>query len=70
MTLADFQITLNDYMMIVAGLFDQPFGDWYESQSPMWVNRFVSAPLPFGVEAVVPPSEIGLQLRGGYTETS
>ncbi len=63
--LADFQITLNDYMMIVAGLFDQPFGDWYENQSPMWVNRFVSAPLPFGVEAVVPPSEIGLQLRGG-----
>ena len=63
--LADIQITLNDYMMIVAGLFDQPFGDWYEAQSPMWVNRFVSAPLPFGVEAVVPPSEIGLQLRGG-----
>lgn len=63
--LADFQITLNDYMTIVLGLFDQPFGDWYENQSPMWVNRFVSAPLPFGVEAVVPPSEIGVQLRGG-----
>jgi hypothetical protein len=63
--LADFQITLNDYMTIVAGLYDQPFGDWYENQSPMWVNRFVSAPLPFGVEAVIPPSEIGLQLRGG-----
>ncbi len=64
--LADFQLTLNDYMTVVAGLFDQPFGDWYENQSPMWVNRFVSAPLPFGVEPVVPPSEIGLQLRGGF----
>lgn len=63
--LADLQLTLNDYMTIVAGLFDQPFGDWYENQSPMWVNRFVTAPLPFGVEPVVPPSEIGLQLRGG-----
>ena len=63
--LADFQLVLNDYMTIVAGLFDQPFGDWYESQSPMWVNRLVSAPLPFGVEAVVPPAEIGIQLRGG-----
>jgi hypothetical protein len=62
---ADFQLFLNDYMTVVAGLFDQPFGDWYENQSPMWVNRFVTAPLPFGVEPVVPPSEIGVQLRGG-----
>ena len=62
---ADFQIFLNKYMTVVAGLFDQPFGDWYEAQSPMWVNRFVTAPLPFGVEPVVPPGELGLQLRGG-----
>jgi hypothetical protein len=63
--LADFHLELNDYLTVVAGLFDNPFGDWFESQSPMWVNRFVTAPLPFGVEAVVPPSEIGVQLRGG-----
>jgi hypothetical protein len=62
---ADFQIFLNKYMTVVAGLFDQPFGDWYENQSPMWVNRFVTAPLPFGVEPVVPPGELGIQLRGG-----
>ena len=62
---ANFQIFLNDYMTVEAGLFDQPFGDWYEAQSPMWVNRFVTAPLPFGVEAVVPPAELGVQLRGG-----
>jgi hypothetical protein len=63
---ADFQIFLNDYVTVEAGLFDQPFGDWYETQSPMWVNRFVTAPLPFGVEPVVPPGELGLQLRGGF----
>ena len=63
---ADFQIFLNDYLTVVGGLFDQPFGDWYENQSPMWVNRFVTAPLPFGVEPVVPPGEIGIQLRGGF----
>jgi hypothetical protein len=62
---ADFQLFLNDYMEVEGGLFDQPFGDWYESQSPMWVNRFVTAPLPFGVEPVVPPAETGVQLRGG-----
>jgi hypothetical protein len=62
---ADFHLFLNKYMTVVGGLFDQPFGDWYETQSPMWVNRFVTAPLPFGVEPVVPPGEIGVQLRGG-----
>ena len=62
---ADFQIFLNDYMTVVAGLVDQPFGDWYEDQSPMWVNRFVTAPLPFGVESVVPPAELAIELRGG-----
>jgi hypothetical protein len=63
--LMDFHVFLNDYAEIVAGLFDQPFGDWYESQSPMWVNRFITAPLPFGAEPVVAPSEMGVQLRGG-----
>jgi hypothetical protein len=63
---ADFQLQLSDYLTVVGGLFDQPFGEWYETQSPMWINRFVTAPLPFGVEPVVPPSELGLQVRGGF----
>jgi hypothetical protein len=60
------QIFLNDYMEVVLGLFDQPFGDWFEDQGPLWVNRFITAPLPFGVAALVPPADIGMQLRGGY----
>jgi hypothetical protein len=63
---ADVQLFLNDYVTAVFGLVDQPFGDWYETQSPMWVNRFVTAPLPFGVEPVIPPGELGIQLRGGF----
>ena len=39
------QVFLNDYLEINAGIFDQPFGDWYEDQSPLWVNRFITAPL-------------------------
>jgi hypothetical protein len=58
------QIFLNDYVELVAGLFDQPFGDFYEAQSPLWVNRLVTAPLPYGAEALIPPSDLGLQLRG------
>ena len=62
---ADAHIFLNDYMEVVAGIFDQPFGDFDEAQSPVWVNRFVSAPLPYGAEAIVPPNDVGVQLRGG-----
>jgi hypothetical protein len=62
---ADAHIFLNDYMEVVAGIFDQPFGDFDEAQSPIWVNRFVTAPLPYGAEAIVPPSDVGVQLRGG-----
>lgn len=61
---ANAQIFLNDYMELLAGMFDQPFGDFYEDQSALWVNRMVSAPLPFGAEALIPPSDIGIQLRG------
>jgi hypothetical protein len=63
--IAMFQLFLNDYLQVNAGIFDQPFGDWYEAQSPVWVNRFVTAPLLYGAEAIIPPSELGFQLRGG-----
>jgi hypothetical protein len=63
--IAMFQLFLNDYLQVNAGLFDQPFGDWYEAQSAAWVNRFVTAPLLYGVEAIIPPTELGMQLRGG-----
>jgi hypothetical protein len=58
------QVFLDDYLEINAGIFDQPFGDWYEDQSPLWVNRFITAPLLYGAEAVVPPTDIGVQARG------
>jgi hypothetical protein len=58
------QIFLNDYLEINAGIFDQPFGDWYEDQSPLWVDRFITAPLLYGAKAVVPPTDIGVQARG------
>jgi hypothetical protein len=62
---AMWQLFLNDYLQVNAGIFDQPFGDWYEAQSGVWVNRFITAPLLYGAEAIIPPTELGLQLRGG-----
>ena len=58
------QIFLNDYLEVNAGIFDQPFGDFYEDQSPLWVNRFITAPLLYGAEPIIPPTDIGVQLRG------
>jgi hypothetical protein len=63
---ATLQYFLNDYAELVFGIFDQPFGDWYEDQSPFWVNRFITAPLPYGVTAIVPPTDVGVQLRGSF----
>jgi hypothetical protein len=63
---ADAQIFLNDYMEAVLGAFDQPFDDFYEDLGAFWVNRFITAPLPYGARALVPPSDIGMQLRGGF----
>jgi len=55
---ATLQYFLNDYMTLNMGIFDQPFGDWYEDQSPFWVNRFITAPLPYAlmVSSLVPTS--------------
>jgi hypothetical protein len=50
---------------LVAGLFDLPFGDFYENQGPPWVNPFVTFPLMYGAEAIEPPASLGLQARSG-----
>jgi hypothetical protein len=63
---ATLQYFLNDYMTLQMGMFDQPFGNWFEDQGPFWVNRFTTSPLPYGVNGIVPSSEVGVQLRGGF----
>lgn len=63
---ATFQYFLNDYAELVMGIFDQPFGDFYEDQSPVWVNRFITAPLPYGVNPLIPATDVGIQLRGAF----
>jgi cell division protein FtsB len=59
------QIFLNDYMELDAGIYDLPFGDFDETSSAFWINRFVTAPLPYGSEGLLPSGEVGAQLRGG-----
>jgi hypothetical protein len=61
---ATLQVLLHKYLTLVMGIYDQPFGDWFEDQSPFWVNRFVTSPLPYGVNTLIPPTDVGVQLRG------
>jgi hypothetical protein len=65
MPVASLMMFFNDYMELYAGIFDNPFGNWYEDRSAPWVNRFATAPLPFDGEPVGPPTDVGAQLRGG-----
>ena len=50
---------------LIAGLFDEPFGDFWETQYHNWVNPFITPPLPYNNEAIGPSSGLGLQARGG-----
>ena len=66
MPVASVMMFLNDYVELYGGIFDNPFGDWYETRSAPWVNKFATAPLPFDGEPIAPPTDVGVQLRGGF----
>ena len=52
---------------LVAGLFDMPFGDFYENQGPPWVNPFVTAPLLYGAEGLSHPLRWDCRLVAGFS---
>lgn len=65
---AQTDIFLNDYITAVGGKFLLPFGEFIEQLHPAWINKLVSAPLPFrepGDGGLLPYSNVGFQLRGG-----
>jgi len=56
---------LNDYMVLVAGKFLSPLGNFRQNGHPSWINKLPSAPPGFGHDGAAPLAEIGVQLRGG-----
>ena len=50
---------------VVAGLFDEPFGDFFETQYVNWINAFITSLLLYGAETFVPENGLGVQVRGG-----
>jgi len=59
-------LLLNDYMMLVAGKFLSPIGQFRQNFHPGWINKLPSAPAGFGMGEAAPTNDVGVQLRGGF----
>ncbi len=57
---------INDYLVLVAGKFLSPIGQFRQNLHPSWINKLPSAPPGFGHDGAAPVSDVGLQLRGGF----
>jgi len=58
---------INDYMVLVAGKFLSPVGQFRQNIHPSWINKLPSAAPGFGHDGAAPVSDLGLQLRGGFS---
>jgi len=56
---------LNDSLVLIAGKFLSPIGNFRQNIHPSWINKLPSAPPGFGHDGAAPISEVGLQIRGG-----
>lgn len=57
---------INDNMILVAGKFLSPIGNFRQNLHPSWINKLPSAPTGFGHDGAAPVSDLGVQLRGGF----
>ena len=58
-------IFLNDNLILVAGKFLSPLGNFRQNLHPSWINKLPSAPPGYGHDGAAPAADIGVQLRGG-----
>lgn len=57
-------VFLNDNLVLVAGKFISPLGNFRQNLHPSWINKLPSAPPGFGHGGAAPLAEVGVQLRG------
>jgi len=60
--LADISYEVCDYLIVGAGLFAVPFGQYHNHFDPPWINKFPDDPLAF--DAIAPISEVGFFAKG------
>lgn len=52
---------VNDYLVLVAGKFLSPIGQFRQNLHPSWINKLPSAPAGFGHDGAAPVSDLGVQ---------
>ncbi len=62
---AQISYVVNDYLVLGAGKFLNPSNYFSERLHPAWINKFASAPLPFGHDGLMAGTQLGIQARGG-----
>ena len=63
-------LMLGEHVILVAGKFLSPLGNFRQNLHPAWINKLPSAPVGFGHDGAAPLADIGVQLRGGWTSGS
>lgn len=64
---ANLNYFLNDNVIVFAGKFLTPIGNFFPNIHPAWINKFASRPPGFGGEgSAAPEASIGAGLRGGF----
>jgi hypothetical protein len=62
--LADVSYIVSNNIMVGAGLFAVPFGQYHNHFDPPWIDKFPDEPLAFGDDAIGPTSEVGFYAKG------
>ncbi|MFK5923560.1 MAG: hypothetical protein QM496_15385 [Verrucomicrobiota bacterium] len=62
---AQISYIVSDYITIGVGKFLNPSNYFSERLHPAWINKFASAPLPFGHGGLMAGTQLGIQARGG-----
>ncbi|TAL56858.1 MAG: hypothetical protein EPN85_14820 [Bacteroidetes bacterium] len=63
----DVSFIVNKFMTIQAGNFLTPLGTYQERLHPMWINKLPDFPLGFGHDDLLPITETGAGIRGGFS---
>jgi hypothetical protein len=67
LTIGNVSYLVNDYLVLGAGLFVVPFGQYHNHFDPPWINEFPDDPLAF--DAITPDSEVGAFAKGAVPFT-
>jgi hypothetical protein len=63
---ATIDLVLTDHLVLIAGKFLSPLGNFQQNIHPSWINKMASPPPGFDHDGAAPATDLGLQLRGGY----